>query len=289
LSQNTTYTFEIGTSFGNGQPPSSFTTVSFKIGGAATDGSAVNSSDQLNAAVQAFNDASGQTGFVAQAVQTEDGQWGIELTSQTGEDLRISNDTASTTLGGNTVGNVALTDASVLDGNTTTSDRLGLTLGAGNGDGKWGGGTNDTAWVSGRVLFDASSSFAVTVQNNDVFADGSGTYGGQLQSVSQMDVSSYDSSLRTISMVDSALDAINSQRARYGALENRLTDTISNLQTTSTNLSSARSGIEDTDFASETANLTRAQILQQAGTAMLSQANSIPNNVLTLLKGATGG
>jgi len=290
LSQNTTYTFQIGTSFTNGQDPSSFTTVSFKIGGSATDGSAVNSSSQLNAAVQAFNDASGQTGFTAQAVQTEQGQWGIELTSQTGSDLRISNDTASSTLGSTTVGAVSMTDASVLDGNTDTTDKLNLTLAAGNGDGKWSAGTGstDSAWVTGRVLFDASSSFTVTAKNSDVFSAGSGTYGGQLQSVSQLDVSSYDSAVRTISMVDSALNAINSQRARYGALENRLTDTIANLQTTSTNLSSARSGIEDTNFASETANLTRAQILQQAGTAMLSQANSLPNNVLTLLKGATG-
>jgi flagellin len=61
--------------------------------------------------------------------------------------------------------------------------------------------------------------------------------------------------------------------------------TISNLSATSENLTAARSRIQDTDFAAETANLTRAQILQQAGTAMLAQANALPNNVLTLLRG----
>ncbi|HVK94225.1 MAG TPA: flagellin, partial [Noviherbaspirillum sp.] len=68
-------------------------------------------------------------------------------------------------------------------------------------------------------------------------------------------------------------------------LQNRFASTISNLTTTSENLSSARSRIQDADFAAETANLTRGQILQQAGTAMLAQANSLPNGVLALLRG----
>jgi flagellin len=68
-------------------------------------------------------------------------------------------------------------------------------------------------------------------------------------------------------------------------MQNRLESTIANLQTTSENLSSSRSRIRDADFAQETAQLTRAQILQQAGTAMLAQANAIPNNVLSLLRG----
>jgi len=75
------------------------------------------------------------------------------------------------------------------------------------------------------------------------------------------------------------------QRASLGAIQNRVQNTISNLQTTSENVSAARSRIQDADFAMETANLTRAQILQQAGTAMLAQANSLPQNVLSLLRG----
>ena len=81
-----------------------------------------------------------------------------------------------------------------------------------------------------------------------------------------------------------ALDAVNTARA-MGALQNRFASVVANLQTTAENLTASRSRILDADFAAETANLTRAQILQQAGTAMLAQANAIPNNVLTLLRG----
>jgi flagellin len=80
------------------------------------------------------------------------------------------------------------------------------------------------------------------------------------------------------------LAQVDSQRADLGAVQNRLSSTVTNLQATSENLSQARSRILDTDFAAETANLTRAQILQQAGTAMLAQANAVPNTVLTLLR-----
>ena len=77
---------------------------------------------------------------------------------------------------------------------------------------------------------------------------------------------------------------VNSARAALGAFQNRFASTVSTLQATSENLSAARSRIRDADFAQETANMTRAQILQQAGTAMLAQANALPNTVLSLLK-----
>ena len=90
--------------------------------------------------------------------------------------------------------------------------------------------------------------------------------------------------MRSLAIVDAALAVVNGQRARYGALQARFENAIVNLQTTSESLSASRSRIRDADFAAETAALTRAQILQQAGTAMLAQANAIPNNVLTLLR-----
>jgi flagellin len=77
---------------------------------------------------------------------------------------------------------------------------------------------------------------------------------------------------------------VATQRARYGALQNRFETTVKSLMTSSENMSASRSRIQDADFASETANLTRAQILQQAGIAMLSQANALPQQVLSLLK-----
>ncbi|KRG39466.1 flagellin [Stenotrophomonas pictorum JCM 9942] len=98
-----------------------------------------------------------------------------------------------------------------------------------------------------------------------------------------LDVSSIAGAQQALSIVDEALTAVNSSRADMGAIQNRFTSTIANLNTTSENLSASRSRIRDTDYAKETAELTRTQILQQAGTAMLAQANSSTQNVLSLL------
>mgnify|MGYP000020299598 FL=1 len=84
--------------------------------------------------------------------------------------------------------------------------------------------------------------------------------------------------------LDLMLGMVNAKRAEFGAVQNRFQAVIENLQVSAENQTAARSRIMDADFASETANLTRAQVLQQAGTAMLSQANSLPNNVLSLLR-----
>jgi flagellin len=88
----------------------------------------------------------------------------------------------------------------------------------------------------------------------------------------------------TIQLIDGAIDKINSERAMYGAVQNRFDSVISNLQTSVENQSAAKSRITDADFAAETSNLSRAQILQQAGTAMVAQANQLPQQVLSLLK-----
>ena len=99
-----------------------------------------------------------------------------------------------------------------------------------------------------------------------------------------LDITSVAGADTAITQMDAALSAVNTARATLGAIQNRFSSVVSNLQTTSENLSASRSRIQDTDFAAETANLTRAQILQQAGTAMLAQANALPQSVLTLLK-----
>ena len=84
--------------------------------------------------------------------------------------------------------------------------------------------------------------------------------------------------------IDTALGTVNSERALYGAAQNRFDSIVSTLQVAAENQAAARSRIMDADFASETANLSRAQILQQAGTAMIAQANQLPQQVLTLLR-----
>ena len=98
-----------------------------------------------------------------------------------------------------------------------------------------------------------------------------------------LDISTFTGAQQAMSIVDKALTSVNSARADMGAIQNRFTSTIANLQATSENLTSSRSRIRDADYAKETAELTRTQILQQAGTAMLAQANAVPQNVLSLL------
>jgi flagellin len=87
-----------------------------------------------------------------------------------------------------------------------------------------------------------------------------------------------------VGALDTALDAITTSRATYGAAISRFGFAIQNLQTSSENQTAARGRIMDADFAEETANLSRAQVLQQAGTAMIAQANAMPNEVLALLR-----
>jgi len=285
--QGGSYTFLLATDTSMpGSDPTSWTTIAFTVGGvdtyaasagtvAGTPATAVSSTDQLNAAVQAFNDASGKTGFTASIVKTDNGAYGIRLTNEAGKDLRLQLDAGSSN-------GIALEDLKVLDGDTgTASNTAGVALAAGGTAGAW---SNTAArWITGQINIDSDKSFAVTASQAHFFLS-TATVGGQLQTVDSMDVSTFEASMRTLATVDSALAAVNGQRSRYGALQSRFEATIVNLQTTSENLSASRSRIRDTDFAAETANLARAQVLQQAGIAMLAQANSLPQNVLSLLR-----
>lgn len=116
-------------------------------------------------------------------------------------------------------------------------------------------------------------------------ADGTTASATTGTAVSALDISTAAGAQAALASIDSALTTINSARASLGAMQNRFTSVVTSLQTSAENLSASRSRIEDADFAAETASLTRGQILQQAGTAMLAQANSLPNNVLSLLRG----
>jgi len=129
-----------------------------------------------------------------------------------------------------------------------------------------------------------SSGEAITLSGAGATALGVATaaVNGSLSTQNVLDVEAANA---TIQSVDAALTSVSSLRSDLGAIQNRFQSTINNLQTVSENLSASRSRIQDTDFASETAALTRAQILQQAGTAMVAQANSAPQNVLSLLRG----
>lgn len=100
-----------------------------------------------------------------------------------------------------------------------------------------------------------------------------------------LDVLTAANASSAIQQLDWAMGEVNTTRATYGAIQNRFESVIGNLQVSVENQAAAKSRIMDADFAAETANLTRGQILQQAGTAMLAQANSLPNGVLALLRG----
>ena len=102
--------------------------------------------------------------------------------------------------------------------------------------------------------------------------------------ISAIDVSTVSGAQTALTAIDAALSSVNGSRASLGAYQNRFASVVTSLQTTAENLTASRSRIQDTDFAAETAALTRGQILQQAGTAMLAQANALPNGVLALLR-----
>ena len=122
----------------------------------------------------------------------------------------------------------------------------------------------------------------ITVTTTDMTADASIT---AVTTGAVIDSTTSTATLATvIDNIDGAINKVNSERALYGATQNRFDSVISNLQTSVENQSAAKSRITDADFASETSNLSRAQILQQAGTAMVAQANQLPQQVLSLLK-----
>jgi flagellin len=134
----------------------------------------------------------------------------------------------------------------------------------------------------GSLTLSAPANF--TLGGADLAYGGLATAAPALTRLDTVNISTVAGANAAIAVLDGALSQVTSIRADLGAVQNRFSSTVANLTTTSENLSAARSRILDADFAAETASLTRAQILQQAGTAILAQANSIPQNVLSLLR-----
>jgi len=113
---------------------------------------------------------------------------------------------------------------------------------------------------------------------------GIAAYNGTLTATGVVDVSSASTASGAITLMETAIQTVASNRATFGAVQNRFEAVVANLSVSVENMSAARSRIQDADFAAETANLTRAQILQQAGVAMLAQANASPQTALALLQ-----
>ena len=155
----------------------------------------------------------------------------------------------------------------------------------------------DITFSSVRQSIDSSGAFAGFAVSAGTLAGGTGITLGTAAAANtvapagnpffldELDISTVVGAGRALSIVDLSLTSVNGGRADLGAVQNRFQSVIANLNTTSENLTASRSRIRDADYAKETAELTRTQILQQAGTAMLAQANQIPQNVLSLLRG----
>ena len=257
LAVGKSYTLKVASDNDSAQP----VTISFTVGTAIdTDG--------LSDAAKAFNDASAKTGVTARVNDTGNG---LVLTNAAGNDIKVVNDS----LAANTID---ITDGAggALSG-TPAAAVAGL---AGAGD------FTAAIVVTGQLTLDSSKSFSVTDDAGGAggFLKATTAAASQIQTVQNMDVSTVDGANRTLAIVDAALSAISGQRASYGALQARFESTVNNLQSTSENTSAARGRILDADFAAETANLSRSQILQQAGTAMVAQANQLPQGVLALLR-----
>ena len=142
--------------------------------------------------------------------------------------------------------------------------------------------TLDNQIAVGKIALSGSSEFSYSGANTQVL--GLAGTSSTVDSVANISLLDADGAQSAVDVIDAALKSLDSQRADLGAVQNRFENTIANLQSISENVSAARGRIQDTDFAAETANLSKNQILQQAGTAILAQAKQLPQAVLSLLQ-----
>lgn len=245
-------------------------TVSLKLssgGETATISAQIDDVNDLSPLAREINAASGTTGISA---EVENGR--LTLVQEQGKDILLDDFSSNAT--------------------TTTASFKGgaeLDTGATTLDGA-AGSTTDSSRASGEITFDSSVSFAVrsSVANTGgsiLNVAANTAVGSSKEDVSGVDISTFEGATNALAVVDAALETISGIRADLGAAQNRLESTIANLSTTSENLSAARSRIRDADFAAETAELARTQVLQQAGLSVLAQANARPQQVLQLLQG----
>lgn len=168
------------------------------------------------------------------------------------------------------------------DATFTRADGANLVVAQSSTDGSYAGGVANEG--TGYGVITVTSTGEDLVIGGTAAGDAGLTAATTTASGNTLDVSTVSGANALITAVDTALGTVNGSRATLGAVQNRFESVVNSLQTATESLSAARSRIQDTDFAAETANLTKAQILQQAGIAMMSQANSLPQNVLSLLQ-----
>ncbi|MDT8407792.1 MAG: flagellin [Methylococcales bacterium] len=228
---------------------------------------AIADTGDLTALANAINDQSGQTGI--SATLTDD-KSGIVLQNTTGFDIKLDNVTHSDAAG--------QADLTGLGTDGVTPKGIAVTVSAAG---------DPSATVGGTLILDSNSGFTIqsTVDNEITGVTGGTDASSTLEKVSDIDIGTQKGSNDALSVIDGALAKVSDIRANLGAIQNRFSATIANLENVSQNVSAARSRIQDADFAKESASLARGQILQQAGIAMLAQANASSQNVLSLLQG----
>jgi flagellin len=245
----------------------SFTNQSFQVG--ANVGETISIGSLVNAQSSALGSTTSSSANVTGAAATA-------FTAITAGDLTINGVSVGAVAAG---GNAATQGANIAAAINTVSSTTNVTATA-DAAGKVtltnGSGSNTVVAFAG-----ASATTATTGLTAGTTTATSSTVAG----FATVDIGTTWGADTAIAAMDSALSALNAGRADLGAYQNRFSSAIANVQTTSENLSASRSRIVDTDFAAETASLSRNQVLQQAGTAMLTQANAMPQSVLSLLRG----
>ena len=256
-------------------------TVTFNIGSATADKEAaisvaVTDVSDLRGIKDAINAVAGTTGITAEMSSGTNAS--MVLTHQQGADIMISDflvgdDATTMKLAGFD------TDGTV----TTSSGGTEITL-------QSSGGANafDDAVVNGHLQLNSHKTFTVTSSNTTTeqgFFDTTATSTSSLSAISAIDVGTAANAEAAITAIDGALNGINAARSDLGAVSNRLDATISNLTNIVANTEASISNIQDANFALETSNMTKAQILNQAATSMLAQANASKQSILSLLQG----
>jgi flagellin len=244
-------------------------TFSFTLKGKSATASTVNatvtSATNLTSLKDAINSVAGATGITASLTQDLSG---INLVQQDGYDIVIGGvDSAST----GTMSVAAATKAGVTQGSAVA---LGGTT------------TTDSIGIIGQISLSSHKAFTVTpgVATNH-FSAASTAITSSLSTMGAVDISSQNGATNALAVIDGALAMISEVRSEMGAAENRLTSTVDNLSNVSVNTQRSLTSVEDANFASETSALTKAQILQQAATSMLAQANKAKQTMLVLLQG----
>lgn len=246
-------------------------TMKFEINGKDVGPVAISKADDLRSLRDAINAKTSETGVTA---TMGDDNSAIILKDSSGENISITAFTSDDGAGGDLSLDVDVLNADGSDATTAFTTTTTITDG-------------DSATVTGQVTMSSTKSFSVNTSDNttdESFFENSNS-GAKLQQLAEIDLSTADGAAKAINVIDTALSKISQARSDLGAVSNRLDSTISNLTNISTSVQAAKSQVMDADFAAESTNLARGQIMSQAATAMLAQANASKQNVMSLLRG----